>query len=816
MESPEMESLFAPFAFPSRIPYIYRRKPNPPALNAFRRFIKTIPAWAFALVTLVIMINTIYLIFRYKTPAMHGDNGIFENGQFIITDIKTGSAADIAGLNAGDIVISINSIPYTENYYLYHRHENRAGKTLVYLVQRNNEELAIPLVLVSSLTEIPDFFQSMYVLILLLSIGSLYILYRKPADPAARLFFIYFQLYAIMQNAKQLIYQDPFATFSNIGFLFGSCLGVAALIHFHLLFPAPSQIYSRYKRLPFYFYGIGFILALFYSKAYILYIYVPSWKHVENFTIIDRLVVLWMTIAFFIALGIVVYQYITIKSTLARNQLRLVMLGSLFGLITPITLALFYDYIVMIQNSYPFILEYSAGIGGLIMIICLLIAIFHYRIWGMEIFIRKALLYLGATIIITSSYFVIIFLVNQMTEGGSDIFRFLSLAVSVIIFLVLRDRMQRLIDRLFHRESYDTATVVSSFEEKLAGIYRFEELKSGIARGLDEIFHFKSLVFILKKDELTYEPVYSLGQDQTQSGREYKVTPELEKRLQKSRVFSPAEFDQKLPVPELANGELIVPLIKEDRPIGFFLCGPKKSEKTYSLQDIRVLSLIAKRVIALFNTASLYQKDLDRQLMLERERARISQDMHDDVGASLTRISMMSELVKNMTGIREDARQWLGQISGTSRGVMEEMNQIIWALNPKNDNLEGLVTYIRRFAFEYLEPTPLECVFELPAEIPDLALSVEVRRNVYLVVREALHNVVKHSGAKKVQISLLMKEHGFRILIKDNGHGFDPDKLEFPGNGLVNMKKRMNDIGGEIVIRSIVGEGTEIELIMVM
>ena len=151
--------------------------------------------------------------------------------------------------------------------------------------------------------------------------------------------------------------------------------------------------------------------------------------------------------------------------------------------------------------------------------------------------------------------------------------------------------------------------------------------------------------------------------------------------------------------------------MKDDQPYGFFLCGPKKSEKTYSLQDIRVLSLIAKRVIALFHTAGLYQKDLDRQLMLERERARISQDMHDDVGASLTRISMLSDLVKNRTDITGEARQWLGQISDTSRGVMEEMNQIIWALNPKNDTLEGLVAYLRRFAYEYLEPTTVDCVF---------------------------------------------------------------------------------------------------------
>jgi signal transduction histidine kinase len=232
------------------------------------------------------------------------------------------------------------------------------------------------------------------------------------------------------------------------------------------------------------------------------------------------------------------------------------------------------------------------------------------------------------------------------------------------------------------------------------------------------------------------------------------------------------------------------------------------------MQDIRVLSLIAKRVIALFQTANLYQKDLDRQLMLERERARISQDMHDDVGASLTRISILSDLAKNKPDITGETRQWLGQISDTSRSVMEEMSQIVWALNPKNDTLEGLVAYLRRFANEFLEPTTVNCTFDLPEELPKKALSVEIRRNIYLVVREALHNVVKHSGAARVDIRLSIVDGRFSISIRDDGKGFDPEKLELPGNGLVNMKKRMNDIGGEVVIKSEPGFGTGIELIV--
>jgi signal transduction histidine kinase len=265
---------------------------------------------------------------------------------------------------------------------------------------------------------------------------------------------------------------------------------------------------------------------------------------------------------------------------------------------------------------------------------------------------------------------------------------------------------------------------------------------------------------------------------------------------------------------ETAQGELIIPMIDNGRSEGFFICGQKKSERMYTLQDIRVLRLLSKRTVALFNTAALYRKELERQVMLERERTRISQDMHDDVGASLTRISILSELAKNRPEVSGEARQWLGQISDTSRDVIEEMNQIIWALNPRNDSLDGLISYVRRFASEYLESTGIKYTFRFPEEIGKHTLPVEVRRNIYLCIREALHNVVKHSDANQVLISLDHTDKHTCITIQDNGKGIDPDSHSHAGNGLINMKRRINDIGGEFHIRSIPGEGTEIDFIV--
>ena len=653
-----------------------------------------------------------------------------------------------------------------------------------------------------------------YLIALLFSFGSTYILYKKPGDPAARVFFVYFQLIAMASNAGLIYQPEPLATFLSFAFDAGTLIGVSALIHFHLIFPRASLLIKRFNRLPWLFYAISFLILIFNSRYWIISIYNPSTLHDANAVISAKISLIWVNVAVLTAIGIAVYQFYTIKSTLARNQVRIVIIGSLFGFIAPMLDGIFPDYIETLAAKNPWLFQIAHGPAMLIMASCFMVAIFRYRIWGTEVFIRKALLYLSATFIIVCTYFFLIFLIDRLTSGETATTRFISLALSVLIFMVLRDTIQHLIERLFHRESYDSANVVSDFEARLSGIYHIDELSSGIVSGLDEIFHFKSFIFSLKKRDDLYQPVFISGNDHEEIRNGFIATSGFENMLRKAKVFSPEELDRIPAYIEQSDGELIVPLLQDGQPFGFFLCGPKKSEKSYSLQDIRVLSLLAQRTVALFQTANLYQKDIDRQLMLERERARISQDMHDDVGASLTRISMMSDLVRNMNDTRDDARHWLSQISDTSRSVMEEMSQIIWALNPQNNTLEGLVAYIKRFSNEYLEPISVRCTFNFPTSLPVRALSIETRRNVYLVVREALHNVVKHSDATSVTISLEVFESGFRIGVKDDGKGFDPERLEFPGNGLMNMKKRMSDIGGEILIKSEPGSGTEIELIV--
>jgi signal transduction histidine kinase len=772
-------------------------------MRALKQFLRQIPYWAYLLVLTTVTVNTAYLYYRGQKP-MGGATVKVEKGCYIHDFVTPGSSIYKAGIRTGDTLVSLNSIPVDK-----WEQNLKVGDTVVAGILRNNREVAMPVIVGSLQSFAPGFFWSIYIIIVFFSIGSLYLLHKKPDDKSAQLFFICIQLFMMVVNALNLFLKYPMAMFANMAFQLSGCFLGPALIHFHLLFPRPAKFFSRYKWFPMIFYTLGFFIFIGYSTTYFNSLYSNNALG-SFFSLFDRIVVSWMTLTFFLALAIVIFQFRTIRDTLSRNQLRIVITGTFFGFISPMSISMFYNEFSQLSAKYPIMGPVSQGTGTLILISCILIAIFRYRIWDIEIFIRKALLYLGATLIILVSYLVLIYLVDLMMITETNITRFLILAISVIIFLILRDRIQRLIDRFFHRETYDSATVVSDFEEKLAGIYRVDELKQRIGQSLDEIFHFKSFVFALKTKELRYEPVVVTGIDAQRITGEFDGNTEFEMKLSKSKVFSPDELNVKPAIFNMTNGELVVPLLAGDQPDGFFICGPKKSERVYSLQDIRVLSLLARRVTALFHTASLYQKDLDRQLLLERERARISQDMHDDIGAGLTRIAMISEAKVKIPDQGRENKERMSKVATTAREMIARLNVIVWALNPKYDTLDSLVAYSRRYFGEYLDNSGIRFNMELPEVIPELSITPDFRRNAFYALQEAIHNAVKHGACSEIKVGLKFSRQKMEITITDNGKGFDQNQTGTHGNGLLNMKKRAEDLGGSFGIQSSPGRGTRV------
>ena len=186
-----------------------------------------------------------------------------------------------------------------------------------------------------------------------------------------------------------------------------------------------------------------------------------------------------------------------------------------------------------------------------------------------------------------------------------------------------------------------------------------------------------------------------------------------------------------------------------------------------------------------------------KMLAREEERNRIGREMHDDIGSALTTILYQGEELKRNAS--EANLKLVKSITDTATSVMDKMNEIIWSMNRDYDSIEDLIAYTRRHAVEFLQNHNLEYNFEIPATIPARHLSGEQRRNIYLVIKEALHNVVKHACANKVCISFKFNDQ-LSVSIRDNGKGFVSDTSCRFGNGLKNMQQRMESIGGRFEI----------------
>jgi signal transduction histidine kinase len=198
---------------------------------------------------------------------------------------------------------------------------------------------------------------------------------------------------------------------------------------------------------------------------------------------------------------------------------------------------------------------------------------------------------------------------------------------------------------------------------------------------------------------------------------------------------------------------------------------------------------------------------LEKKQAVEKERTRIATDMHDELGAGLSRIKFLSETIGIKKQKQEAVKEDINKIRQYSHEMIDKMGEIVWALNEKNDSLSDLLAYTRVYAMQYLSENDIHCTVNLPAQFPSLFISGELRRNIYLTVKEALHNIVKHAQADQVTIDI-DTEKQLNFSIHDNGTGFDPSNIRPYGNGLNNMKKRIASIEGTLHILN--GNGTTV------
>jgi len=203
----------------------------------------------------------------------------------------------------------------------------------------------------------------------------------------------------------------------------------------------------------------------------------------------------------------------------------------------------------------------------------------------------------------------------------------------------------------------------------------------------------------------------------------------------------------------------------------------------------------------------------EQQGAVDRERARIAQDLHDELGSSLARISLLSNLVKLDRDRPEEVEVHASKLEQSADQTVRALEEIVWAVRSGSDSLQGLMDYIAHFADEFSEAAAVRCRLNLPHDLPDRPLPPDVRHDIFLIVKEALTNAIKHAGASEVSVHAKMEDAVLDLVIRDDGHGFDPSAPRADErNGLRNMRRRAETIRGVLDIRSDAGQGTSVHL----
>jgi two-component sensor histidine kinase len=217
----------------------------------------------------------------------------------------------------------------------------------------------------------------------------------------------------------------------------------------------------------------------------------------------------------------------------------------------------------------------------------------------------------------------------------------------------------------------------------------------------------------------------------------------------------------------------------------------------------------------------VYRYRVAQLLQVERVRTRIATDLHDDIGASLSRMAILSEVVKHQNGGTGEAEGLLTEIAESARGLVDSMSDIVWSIDPRRDDLRSVVQRVRQFASDVLEAKGIGWEFRLQPEVEKVKIGPEQRRHLYLIFKEGINNVVRHAdGAKNVSLSLALNHQHLVGEIRDDGCGFTPrppgeiNGRSRGGNGLVNMRARAEEVKGRVEIESVPARGTTLKLIL--
>jgi signal transduction histidine kinase len=205
---------------------------------------------------------------------------------------------------------------------------------------------------------------------------------------------------------------------------------------------------------------------------------------------------------------------------------------------------------------------------------------------------------------------------------------------------------------------------------------------------------------------------------------------------------------------------------------------------------------------------ALHKKE---RLLLERERARIARDIHDDLGSKMTQLVLHGEVLQSDLAPKSELRGQLDVICDDARRMLSTLDEILWAVNPRRDTLDDFSSYVCGYVEDALKHTTIECRFDVDSAVSGMALDMPVRRMLLMAIKETLNNAVKYSGATELLLGIKCVGRKLTVIVHDNGRGFDPKTVKSSRHGLKNMAQRMDELGGTCVVVSAPGQGCRVE-----
>ncbi|MBP9795566.1 MAG: tetratricopeptide repeat protein [Chitinophagales bacterium] len=349
-------------------------------------------------------------------------------------------------------------------------------------------------------------------------------------------------------------------------------------------------------------------------------------------------------------------------------------------------------------------------------------------------------------------------------------------------------------------ESTDLAAVIGNI-----GLLLFEQ--GNIKEGISNMEKSVALAQSFGAKELLKNNYQSLA-------NAYQTTGQLEKSIDALNMYilyNDSVFNENKSK-DIAELQTKYETAKKDKEIVKMDIENAIQSKRIQQQQLIIGAIVALVIIlGLFFSRRQLRKKLEYEQYLNLERSRISSDLHDDIGSTLSSISMYSDVLNGAIKRKElnDAENYSTEIAETSRELLDKMGDLVWAVNPLNDSFDNLLIRVENFGYKLLESKNIEFVFNVAEKASEYELSVEGRHNLYMIMKEVINNAAKYSNASKVEVSISNSKKELQIVIRDNGIGFNALK-NHDGNGLKNIRRRAKAINAELTVNSGVELGTSV------